>query len=232
MKYHHLFWDLDHTLWDFERNSQLALKELFEEQQLGQKLGIDFSEFHSTYKRYNEWLWEKYRHGLVTKADLRINRFLNTLKHYHYEDRSLAKWMEEEYLKRSPFMPHLMPGALEVLDYARSKYEMHIITNGFEEVQHIKMEKSGLGPYFREIITSESVGVRKPDPYIFKYSMRKTGAEPQNSLMIGDNWDADILGAKNSGMDQVFFNPEKKKKSDEPTFEIQSLREILDRNII
>ena len=232
MKYRHIFWDLDHTLWDFDRNSRIALEELFTEKELKDKLGTDFSDFHATYKRFNDWLWEKYRHGLVTKAELRVNRFLNTLKHYHYEDRSLAKWMEEEYLKRSPYMPHLMPGALEVLDYARSKYEMHIITNGFEEVQHIKMEKSGLGPYFREIITSESVGVRKPDPYIFKYSMRKAGAEPQNSLMIGDNWDADVMGAKTSGIDQVYFNPGQKETSVKPTHVIERLVDLMDRGII
>lgn len=232
MKYRHLFWDLDHTLWDFERNSKLALQELFDEKQLASKLGTDFSDFHSTYKRYNEWLWEKYRHGLVSKADLRINRFLNTLVHFGNEDRAMAKWMEEEYLKRSPYMPHLMPGAMDVLEYAKSKYTMHVITNGFEEVQHIKLDKSGLEPFFAEIITSESVGVRKPDPYIFKYALRKTGATQTDALMIGDNWDADVMGAKESGIDQVFFNPDKKEINLEPTFEIMELMELLNRGII
>lgn len=232
MKYRHLFWDLDHTLWDFERNSKLALQELFDEKQLASKLGADFSDFHSTYKRYNEWLWEKYRHGLVSKADLRINRFLNTLVHFGNEDRAMAKWMEEEYLKRSPYMPYLMPGAMDVLEYAKSKYTMHVITNGFEEVQHIKLDKSGLEPFFAEIITSESVGVRKPDPYIFKYALRKTGATQTDALMIGDNWDADVMGAKESGIDQVFFNPDKKEINLEPTFEIMELMELLNRGII
>lgn len=232
MKYKHIFWDLDHTLWDFERNSQLALREIFEEADLARKTGAQFDDFHATYKKYNEWLWEKYRHGLISKSDLRATRFLKALEHFQYANRELAKWMEEEYLKRSPYMPHLMPGALEVLNYANQKYAMHIITNGFDEVQHIKLDKSGLQPFFKEIITSESVGVRKPDPYIFKYAMKKSGALRENSIMIGDNWDADVLGARGAGMDQVFFNPDNKLAEDRATHEIQSLLELLDSGII
>lgn len=236
MRYTHIFWDLDHTLWDFERNSRIALKQLFQESSLSERAdhAVSFDEFYSVYKRFNEWVWDRYRHGLMTKEELRQTRFRRALGHFGLEDRRLAKWFEDEYVKRSPHQPHLMPGASDLLEWLRGKVEMWIITNGFSEVQTIKMEASGLDPYFSGMITSEAAGVRKPNAHIFQYAFRKSGAEAQNSLMIGDNWDADIRGAAEIGMDQVFFAPELGSDPAEgphlsvfqPTYRVSHLSEI------
>ncbi len=208
MRYTHLFWDLDHTLWDFERNSRLTLEVLYREARCADRLdGLEFDSFFLVYKRYNEWAWDRYRHGLMTKDELRQTRFRKTFKHFGLDDRTLSRWFEAEYVLRSPHQPHLMPGAKELLEVLRGKFSMWIITNGFSEVQAVKMRASGLEPYFEGMITSEAAGVRKPDPHIFNYAFRKSGAIPSQSLMIGDNWDADIQGAEGVDMDQVFYAP-------------------------
>lgn len=224
--YSDLFFDLDHTLWDFNKNSEETLEELFNLYAL-KELGISaFEDFLHTYRKVNDLLWEQYRHGSISKTELRSTRFNLTFKEYKLEHPELAKKIDQDYISKSPTKTHLFPYTLEVLEYLSSKYRLHIITNGFEEVQDIKMSASGLQPYFHHKITSDLVGVNKPDPKIFTYALRSTGAKRNQSLMIGDNLPVDIIGARNVGMDQVYFNPEKAIHSANPTYEISCLSEL------
>ena len=225
-KYQHLFFDLDRTLWDFEKSARQAFGEMFEIHKLGE-LGIEnWEEFHSRYEVHNHELWDLYRHGKIEKEVLMWKRFSNTLKEYGIDDFELANKLGNTYVSISPRKVNLYPYALEILEYLHPKYQMHIITNGFQEVQNIKLETSGMDQYFNTMITSEKAGVKKPDPAIFEYALDKTGANPGNSLMIGDDYEVDILGADNIGMDQVFFDPEKQSPGNGSTYKISSLAEL------
>jgi putative hydrolase of the HAD superfamily len=225
MEYDHLFFDLDHTLWDFEANAQETMGELLDELPLHHG-SLRLDEFFPRYRVHNDRMWKQYRNGEIDKATLRITRFLRTLEEFGISDREVAKWMEKEYLARSPYKKNLFPEAIETLIYLKERYELHIITNGFEEVQHIKLKESTLGEHFDVIVTSEQAGVRKPHHNIFRYALSRTGAVKERSLMIGDNLEADILGAKQAGWDQVFFNPHKVLHQEEVTYEIQHLNEL------
>ena len=225
-KYKHIFFDLDHTLWDFAKNSKETLSEAFELFSLA-SLGINWNEFIHEYWIVNDAFWDDYRKGRVTKEELRYNRFHFTLKHFDVDNFELATSIGDYYVKYSPHKQNVFPNTHETLNYLKSKYKLHIITNGFEEVQYIKLEKSNLAQYFEEVITSENAGVKKPDPKIFNYALELSNAEVQESLMIGDNLEADILGAKEVGIDQVFFNPDGLPNNEEVTFEIQNLKELI-----
>jgi len=227
MKYRHLFFDLDHTIWDFEKNSAEALQELHQSYGLAERGVLDFEYFLERYRYHNEYYWEKYRNGLVDKSTLRVERFHQTLLEFGLKSRSLAKTMEEDYLAISPYKQNLFEGALEVLANLVDKYKLHIITNGFNEVQFIKIRQSGLEPFFEEVITSEQVGVRKPDPRIYEVAMKRAGAKLEESSMIGDNFNADIQGAINVGMDHVYFNPHGDSLADQVQYEIRHLKELL-----
>ena len=226
MAYKHLFFDLDHTLWDFEKNAQETLTELLAELSDQGMQRISIEEFFPRYREHNDEMWRRYRMGQIDKATLRTTRFQRALEEFGIADRAVAKWMEFEYLDRSPYKKHLFPEAIETLEYLRQRYVLHIITNGFEEVQHIKLRESTLGEHFDVIVTSEQAGVRKPHANIFRYALSRTGAEKRESLMIGDNLEADILGAQQAGWDQVYFNPEKTLHSEKPTYEITHLGEL------
>ena len=226
MGYKHLFFDLDHTLWDFEKNAHETMTELLAELAEDGLYKIDVGEFFPRYQVHNDEMWRRYRLGEIDKATLRTTRFQKALEEFGIKDRTVAKWMEFEYLDRSPYKKNLFPEAIETLEYLRDSYVLHIITNGFEEVQHIKLRESTLGEHFDVIVTSEQAGVRKPHENIFRYALSRTGAEKQESLMIGDNLEADILGAKKAGWDQVFFNPTGLMHSEQPTYEIKHLREL------
>ena len=226
-KYQHIFFDLDHTLWDFHTNSNLALAELFVKYELAERLGTTIEVFRETYIRINDEMWDKYRNGKVDKKTLRSERFKQALLAFNHDDSSLGATLDTEYLEISPRQTALIPDTIEVLEYLAPKYELHILTNGFSQVQDIKLTQSGLKPYFRQVITSESIGVNKPHAPIFQESFRRTGATCDNSVMIGDNLEADIIGARNCGMDQVYFNPEGTLHEEDVTFEIRQLKELL-----
>lgn len=224
-RYKDLFFDLDHTLWDFETNSRSALEELFED--FLNPLSTSFEGFHQTYVDVNHRYWEQYRAGRVTKKDLRFGRFRDALQRFGMEDETLTRTLAEEYVKRSPYHTALFPNTLETLSSLEEKgYSMHIITNGFQEIQHIKLSESGLLGFFNEIITSELVSKRKPHPEIFEYALVRANANKDESIMIGDNLNADILGAKEFGMDQVFFNPQGISHDADPTYEINDLGQL------
>lgn len=225
-KYQHIFFDLDRTLWDFEKSAREAFAEMFEIHKLGD-LGIEnWQEFHARYEVHNHELWDLYREGKIAKEILMWKRFSDTLEEYGIDNHELAQEVGKTYVNISPRKVNLYPFALEILEYLHPRYEMHIITNGFQEVQNVKLAASGMDQYFKTLITSEKAGVKKPDPAIFEYALDKAGAIPDNSLMIGDDYEVDILGANNVGMDQVFFDPEKQSSVNGSTYKISSLAEL------
>ena len=206
-------------------NSKTALESLFDD--FLNPLSTSFEGFHKTYVDVNTLYWAQYRVGRVTKEELRVGRFRDSLQRFGVEDETLSETLADQYVKRSPYQTALFPKAIETLEELKDKgYEMHIITNGFEEVQHVKIKESGLAPFFSEIITSEQVEVRKPHPKIFKHAISRAQTDPKESMMIGDNLIADIIGAKDFGMDQVFFNPESVPHEEDPTYEITELNEL------
>lgn len=206
-KLEHIFFDLDRTLWDFERNSKSALVQLFYELELDNIIE-SFESFHEVYRKINAEYWEDYAKGRVSKEKLRIGRFHDTLVSFGRDDIQLSSAMAEGYVKISPFQTHLFPGTKEVLQELSDKnYHLHIITNGFKEVQFIKLENSGLRHFFQDVLCSEEVGKNKPNPEIFHAALQRTNAKNTNSLMIGDDFEADILGAERVGIRAILFDP-------------------------
>lgn len=224
--YKHLFFDLDRTLWDLDRNSREALLEIYTHFKLEELGVINFEAFFENYKHINDRLWDDYRKGLLHKDSLRTIRFSQTLQLFQIFDPRLSEQIGYTYVEISPKKTNLLPNALSTLEYLAPHYQIHIITNGFEEVQHIKLENSGLKPYLSHIITSEKAQCKKPDPRIFAFALHETGAKRNESLMIGDSLELDIIGAKQVGINQVYFNPEGIKHSVEITFEIKNLQEL------
>ena len=225
-RYKHIFFDLDHTLWDFETNSKLALKQIFSEQSLEERGIPSFDKFHAKYLPINDKYWALYHNKLASKEQIRIGRFHDTLKAFGVNDAVLAESIAQSYISISPRMTALFPDAIDVLKYLQSKYALHLITNGFAEVQWIKLEHSGLKPFFEHIIVSEEVGTQKPDKAIFEIAMDRASTHADECIMIGDNYNTDIVGARKAGMDQVFFNPRKNRKREAVTYEISALLEL------
>ena len=224
--YKHLFFDLDRTLWDFDAAAEVAFEKIYEQYHL-KELGIPSAhEFHKVYHPLNERLWELYREDKITKENLNRTRFLKPLEHYGIHDVELADHLSEDYVYWSPRIVRLVPGTMELLEYLKPKYHLHLITNGFQEVQHTKLSGSGMEPYFETLTVSEEVGVKKPNPEIFRYALKKAGATAEESLVIGDEMAVDIDGARSAGIDQIFFNPSKKPVQGECTFEVDSLLKI------
>jgi len=227
MKYKHLFFDLDRTLWDFDAAAEVAFERIYEKYNL-KDLGIPSAhEFHLVYHPLNEKLWELYRENKITKDDLNRTRFLKPLEHYGIHDVELADHLSEDYMYWSPRIVRLVPGTMELLEYLKPKYHLHLITNGFQEVQHTKLSGSGMDPYFETLTVSEEVGVKKPNPEIFQYALAKAHAAPEESLMIGDEMDVDINGARAANMDQIFFNPSGENTIGERTYEVRNLLDIM-----
>ena len=228
LKYKHIFFDLDRTLWDFDAAAEVAFERIYEKYDL-KSLGIPSAhEFHEVYHPLNEELWVLYRADKITKDELNRTRFMKPLEHYGIHDIELADHLSEDYVYWSPRIVRLVPGTMELLDYLKPKYHLHLITNGFQEVQHTKLNGSGLEPYFETLTVSEEVGVKKPNPEIFHYALRKAGAIAEESIMIGDEMAVDIDGARAAGMNTVMFNPKREKIEGNRTFEVNDLREIME----
>jgi putative hydrolase of the HAD superfamily len=231
MKYRHLFFDLDHTLWDFEANSRQTLEELFHSMKLGSKGVNDFDLFHKNYLAHNDKLWDRYRNGFIKVDELRWKRMWLTLLDFKIADEPLAREMGVVFLDLLPTRKILFPYTIELLDYlTNKKYQLHLITNGFEKTQHCKLKNSGLNKYFLTVITSEASNSLKPHKEIFDYAFQKTGALQKESIMIGDTIDVDILGALNAGIDQVHVNHLTKESvlvnEKLPTYTVYSLKEL------
>ena len=232
MKYRHLFFDLDHTLWDFEANARETLAELHQSLELEQRGVNDFEMFHKNYLAHNERLWEKYRNGKIRQEELRTKRMSLSLLDFKIADEELTDRMSVQFLELLPTRNILFPYTREILGYLRDKgYLMHLITNGFEVTQHNKLRYSGLDQYFTEVITSEGSNSLKPKKEIFDYAFQKTGARPSETIMIGDSVEVDVLGAYNAGIDQVHVNhlgtaPVVFDGHRTATFTVYSLREL------
>lgn len=224
--YRHIFFDLDNTLWDFESNSRDTLMELFEKHNL-QKLGVpSFEFFHEKYVERNIIMWEQYRLNKIDKETLRGKRFEFTFWDMGLDPELVPKDLSHDYVMAGPKRNKLFPQAKETLQYLSSKYRMHIITNGFEEVQHLKLQSSGIGHFFENVVTSDHVGHKKPDIKIFEHALEAASANANEVIMIGDGLEVDIAGARNAGWDTVYFNPLKTEHKQQVTYEISHLEEL------
>lgn len=218
----HIFFDLDHTLWDFDKNSALAFELLFEEE----KIDVGLQEFLDVYLPINFNYWELYRNNQVSKETLRLGRLKETFELLKLEvSAEIITVLSDKYIQFLPNYNHLLEDTVEVLQYLHSKYQLHIITNGFEEIQHHKLVNSKIASYFSTVTTSEEAGVKKPHLQIFEKALQKSNALSKNSLMIGDNYEADIQGAINAGMRSVYFDYYQKNEVLE-TLQIQKLNEL------
>ena len=227
MAYKHLFFDLDHTLWDFEANAKLTLEELYSALELSSYGINDFNAFFDRYTYHNTRLWERYRKGFIKKDDLRWKRMWHTLLDFKIGSEPLARKMDVMFLDKLPTRTLLFPGAIDILKYLQNKeYKLHLITNGFETVQHNKLKYSGLSDFFRFVITSEGSNSLKPHKAIFDFALHKTGAKINESIMLGDDIEADITGARNIGMDQVYVNHKNETPPFTPTYTVKSLKEL------
>jgi putative hydrolase of the HAD superfamily len=227
-KYKYIFFDLDHTLWDFERNAEETKQEIYIRYGLKDRGIESYQAFREKYVPINTGLWDLYRENKIEKDDLNFKRFYLTLCQFGIEDKVLGASMANDFIDGISEKTFLFPYAVEILEYLNPKYLLYIITNGFEEVQYRKLAKSGMDKYFTKIITSEAAGSKKPDSEIFRYAFELTGASLSESIMIGDDPLVDIGGARNFGIDQLFVNFDGSLPSCGATYEVSSLREIED----
>ncbi len=228
-KYTHLFFDLDHTLWDFESNARATLETLYDDLSLRTRGVDDFELFYKNYLVHNDLLWERYRNGLLKQDELRIKRMRLALLDFKISDDVLCEKMNVQFLDLLPTRNILFPHTKEILQWLKDKnYELHLITNGFEKVQHNKLKYSGLDIFFGDVITSEGSNSLKPNKEIFEYAFQKTNANPVTSIMIGDTIEVDIQGAINAGIDQVFVNHTGISAAINATFTVNSLKELED----
>lgn len=226
-KYNHLFFDLDHTLWDFDRNTSEAIEEIFRIFNFSKWPFFTFQDFMRIFHEVNDYLWNKFNHGLIDRFELRNSRFKLILGKLGVNEHEIPDGIAEKYLELAPVKPNVIPYTYEILDYLNPNYHLHIISNGFDDVQHSKLRASNIHRYFDKIITSDSSGHRKPQKDIFEFALDEAGAHKEKSIMIGDNIYTDIIGAQNAAMDHIFFNPNKTSHSLKVTFEINSLKQIM-----
>lgn len=225
-QYKHIFFDLDHTLWDFERNAEETKREMYVQFGLSERGIPSYEAFREKYLVINSGLWALYREDKIEKDDLNFKRFYLTLCEFNLDDISLGEKMAAGFIEGISTKTYLFPYAKEILEYLMPKYSLYIITNGFEEVQFRKLKNSRMDRYFTNIITSEEAGSKKPDRAIFEYALTKAGALSAESLMIGDDLEVDIRGAFEAGLDQLFVNHDCIAHNSEATYEVFSLEEI------
>ncbi len=230
-KYKCLFFDLDRTLWDYETNSLEAFKDIVIKLQIDDQIR-DAALLKQTYNMINEQMWEQYKKGLITKEFLSEKRFAHTLKNFGIYNNNIVKQFAEEYLKVVPTKSNLISGTMETLSYLKEKgYNLNIITNGFKEIQQKKMESSNIDQFFDFIIISEDVGYKKPQPEIFEFALEKCNVSKEESIMIGDDFEADVLGAAEIGIDQIFYTTSKvETEKTPPTYTINNISDL--RNIL
>jgi len=220
MSIQHVFFDLDHTLWDFEKNSDLTFQKLFKDY----NLALDLHRFLEVYKPLNLKFWRLYREEKISKEELRFQRLKVAFDAVHFDaSDELITTLADKYIDYLPHFNHLFEGTFEILDYLKDRYQLHIITNGFEEVQSKKMNSSKITHYFNAIITSESVGVKKPNPRVFEHALKVANATKENSIMIGDSLEADIEGAVNFGLKAIYCNFDGKDAKSDLFYTVTSL---------
>lgn len=221
----HVFFDLDHTLWDFEQNSEACLRSIHAELLAKE---VDFANFSATFRRINKALWRALEQNSITHDELRQRRFKESLEELQLTctvEASLA--MNEEFMRLLPQQTQLMDGSLQVLDYLGGKYQLHIISNGYLDIQTRKMQGSGLLPYFKHIITSDIAGSRKPDPQIFDYALEAAGTHREKAIYIGDDEVADKEGAEKAGMPFIWYAPHREERNNKQINALYQLMEIL-----
>ncbi|MDH4058676.1 MAG: YjjG family noncanonical pyrimidine nucleotidase [Cyclobacteriaceae bacterium] len=221
-----IFFDLDHTLWDYETNSRETLMEIFAEHKL-LDFGISgFEAFLQQFKIVNQKLWHLYDHGKITSEIIRNQRFVQILEKFNVSDEPLSQKLSEYYLNVSPKKGNLMPCAVDTLKYLSKNYSLSVITNGFDDVQRTKLQAANITSYFDHIVTSETAGHKKPAREIFHFALEANNISANQAVMIGDNLSTDIAGAKNASIDSIFFNPEKIEHKVEVNHEINQLDEL------
>lgn len=227
LKYQHLFFDLDHTLWDFDSNAHDCLVEIYSVFKLKAKAIDSFDQFYKTYLGHNATLWTRFEKGYITSEELKWRRMWRTLLDFKIADEKLSRDISEYYLEILPKKEKVFDYTFEILNYLTQKgYHLHLLTNGFEKTQRAKLQSSNLTGYFDQIVTSEASNSMKPKKEIFEYALKACDACLDESIMIGDNVDADIAGAVNAGMDCIFVNHLNKEVQTQCTHEIHHLREL------
>ena len=228
-RYTSLFFDLDDTLWDTAYNNRECIEEVYYAYGFD-KHYLSFERFFSLYMPYNEKLWKDYRDNLIDRQTLITERLLYVLRPIGIDDIALAQQINDDFLRRTATKTKIIGGAKELLTYLYPRYRLFILSNGFREIQFLKLKNSGLADFFERIILSEDVSVRKPHPKIFDYALKNTNSRRATSLMIGDSWEADIEGAQKARMDNIWFNPHRivPENAIPPTFEVYSLFEIIE----
>ena len=225
--YKHIFFDLDHTLWDFDTNAKASLTDIYGEFSLAEKVTSDFDAFYQKYLHHNKILWERYQNGFITAEELKWRRMWRTMMEFKVGDEILAKNISARFLEILPVKDGMFPHAYEILEYLKNKdYQIHLITNGFEKTQWSKIRNSKIDHFFTHVITSEASNSMKPEKEIFDFAMNQSGALLHESIMIGDNLDADIQGAMNAGMDNVFVNHIDVTTDKKPTYTVTHLQEL------
>lgn len=222
----HIFFDLDHTLWDFDKNSSLAFEMLFDTFEISVKV----EDFINVYQPINLKYWKLYREEKIEKKELRRRRLLEAFMVFEIDlSMSVIDKMSDAYIQFLPYNNYLIHGTHELLEYLNPKYDLHIITNGFQEVQQNKLSSAGIKHYFKTVTNSDQVGVKKPNPFIFEHAIKISGAKVENSVMIGDNYEADILGAEALGIQTICFNYHKEKLPDHnvQVSELIQIKELL-----
>ena len=223
-----VFFDLDHTLWDYETNSADTLRELFQERRLREK-GIDsFSDFLNAFILVNTNLWDQYDTGKIHRDVIRYERFHKILLALGVDDYDLSLSLSNDYVSESPKKSALMPNAIEILEHLHAKYPLSVITNGFEEIQSTKLASSGITHYFKSVVTSARAGHKKPAKEIFEFALAESGFLPSEAIMIGDNVLTDMAGARNASIDTILFNPNKIAHTEKVNHEIYDLMELKD----
>lgn len=223
----HIFFDLDNTLWDHRNNAYLTLKEIYKRENVQEKYNLGFEDFHREYFTINERLWAQIRDGEIDKEYLRKHRFYDSFLFFGIDDYDLAQVFEQNFLDEILNYNDLVEGAFELLEYLSEKgYTLHILSNGFKEVTYRKCELSGIQNYFQTITSADELNVRKPQPEIYEYALKKANAKKEESIMIGDDWIADVEGALSFGIDAVFFDVFKDNFGNDEVKVIRELKEL------
>ena len=223
----HIFFDLDNTLWDHRNNAYLTLKEIYKRENVQEKYNLGFEDFHREYFTINERLWAQIRDGEIDKEYLRKHRFYDSFLFFGIDDYDLAQVFEQNFLDEILNYNDLVEGAFELLEYLSEKgYMLHILSNGFKEVTYRKCELSGIQNYFKTITSADELNVRKPQPEIYEYALKKANAKKEESIMIGDDWIADVEGALSFGIDAVFFDVFKDNFGNDEVKVIRELKEL------
>lgn len=224
-RYKCIFFDLDHTLWDYECNAREMLYDLHNSYGLANR-GIDFDAFHTHFKTINFQMWELYDRGLIDNEVIRHQRFKKVLERFKVSDEKLSADLSQEYLHGCPKKANLLPYAREVLDYLSQHYALTVVTNGFEEIQTVKLMSGNITHYFDHVITSQKAGYKKPAREIFEYALHVNNLQCEDVIMIGDNLITDIGGARNACIDTVFYNPGAVAHQEQVRHEIRCLSEL------